>query len=231
MNKQDMNWRLLTLITDMDRRNKVEAILEDHGPLAYLILRAKGTTKKSWLHQIGIKDAEKMQLELLLDPARELEMMDALADGLRLDKPGHGILYSTEVIYHLSKLSNLDPEKLHNICESICLTEDNEEMYKKISVIVDLGMSDDVIEAARAAGARGGTVVHGLGTATSEHATIFGFKIVPEKEMVVILTPNEVVEQVILSIHSSLNLDGHANGILYVQPVTATVGMFESTLN
>ena len=100
-------------------------------------------------------------------------------------------------------------------------------MYKKISVIVDLGLADEVIEAARQGGARGGTILHGHGSATEEHAKLFGFEIVPEKELVIILTPNQYLEPVIKSINDKIKLDQSGNGILYVEDVESTVGLYE----
>lgn len=227
---QSIKWRLLTLITDTNKRGKVEAIMEHHGPLAFMSMLAKGTTRKSWLRQLGIKESGKMHFEFLLSPEREAKMLQVFTEELRLGQPGQGVAFSTEVLFHISASDKLDRQELLNFCQGICQMEDTKGMYKKICVIVDLGLGDDVIEAAREAGVKGGTILRGHGSAKSEHAKLFGFQIVPEKEMVIMLTPNHVVQAAISAINDQFKLDGVGNGILYVQDVLSTQGLFESTI-
>lgn len=227
MTEQSANWRLLTIITNADRRKKVEDIMSRHCSQACLSLNAKGTTHLTWLHQLGIKNSAKMHFEFLLAPEREKELLDIFCKELNLEVPGHGIAFSTEVLYHVSTRGKLDQDEFHAFCHGVRQVEENNNMYKKICVIVDLGQADDVVDAARSAGARGGTILHGHGSATEEHATLFGFQIVPEKEMVIILVPNDILEGVVLAINDKLALDGIGNGILYIQPVLATKGLVE----
>lgn len=219
--------KLLSLITDADRRRKVESLMERQHAMACLGLKAKGTTKITWLHQLGIKNAEKMQFDFLLDEPRARAMLDAMTQELKLDKPGNGIAFIRDIDYSVSAREPLNENELKAYVEKISQAED--AMYKKISVIVDLGLSDDVIEAAREGGARGGTILHGHGSATEEHAKIFGFQIVPEKEMVIILAPSGIVEAVIKAIDRKLDLKEAGNGILYVEPVSDTRGLVEES--
>ena len=217
--------RLLSLITDADKRRKVEDLMEEHASLACLGLKAKGTTIISWLHQLGIKSTAKMQFDFLLDEAKAEELMQVFTRELELNEPGNGIAFVRNIDFAISARQALDEEEFQAYIERIKQSEDT--MYKKISVIVDLGLSDDVIEAAREGGARGGTILHGHGSATSEHAKLFGFQIVPEKEMVIILAPLAIVEPVVRAIDKRLNLKEPGNGILYVEPVSQTRGLVE----
>ncbi len=231
MTRQPANWRLLTLITDADKRHKVESIVGRQEPLAYFSVRAKGSLPPSWFRQLGIKDSAKMQFEFLLSPEREEELRRVFAERLKIAKPAHGITFSTEVLFHIGKNDKLSKEDLLDFCKDICRLEEKHSMYKKICVIVDLGLGDDIIEAARKAGVRGGTILRGQGSASSEHATLFGIQLAPEKEMVIMLMPNEVVNQAILEINEQFKLDGIGNGILYVQDILHSQGLVEEHLN
>lgn len=217
--------KLLSLITDADQRRKVENLMERHTTMACLGLKAKGTTKITWLHQLGIKSTAKMQFDFLLDEERAQHMLDVFTRELKLNEAGKGIAFVRDIDYSVSARHPLDEAELDAYVENLKQAED--AMYKKISVIVDLGYSDDVIEAAREGGARGGTILHGHGSATEEHAKLFGFQIVPEKEMVIILAPNRIVSDVIKAIDRRLNLAEAGNGILYVEPVSDTRGLVE----
>lgn len=63
--------------------------------------------------------------------------------------------------------------------------------YKLITVISNKGYADDIMAAARAAGASGGTVVNARGTAKPGDAKFLGMDIVPEKDMLFVLAPLE----------------------------------------
>lgn len=63
--------------------------------------------------------------------------------------------------------------------------------YQMINVIVNKGYAEDAMAAARKAGAGGGTIIGARGTAKEGDAAFFGMKIVPEKEMLIILVPSD----------------------------------------
>ena len=60
-------------------------------------------------------------------------------------------------------------------------------MHDLILTIVDRGFADDVMDAAKSAGARGGTILHARGTGAQEAEKFFGIVVQPEKELVMIL--------------------------------------------
>lgn len=223
---QQGSFRLLTIVVTEDKRKLIENLMEKHHIMTCLAVLAKGTTKESWLKHLGIRNANNMTFYFLLPETRALETLEMFTDELELHKPGRGIAYMKNVLFHINGRKPLNSEELKNFCQAQCNTEDN--MYKKLSVIVDLGSGDDVIEAAREAGSRGGTIIHGHGSATEEHAKLFGFQIVPEKELVIILIPNEVVEPVVRNINDKLELSEFGNGILYVEDIVQTVGLVEA---
>lgn len=100
-------------------------------------------------------------------------------------------------------------------------------MYKKLTVIVNRGMADTVMEIARKSGVKGGTVMHGRGTASDSHAKLFGVEIVPEKELVIILLPDEIVDKVVNDLYQELQLNIPGNGILFAEPVEEVRGLAE----
>lgn len=100
-------------------------------------------------------------------------------------------------------------------------------MYQKITVVVDRGNADKVMDAARTAGARGGTILHGRGSTGKEAQKIFGIEIEEEKEVVVILTPKAVTAGVFDAIAKELDIESPGKGIMYVEPLAATRGLLE----
>ena len=56
-------------------------------------------------------------------------------------------------------------------------------------------------------------------------------EIEPEKELVIILMPSELVDQVVNNLYQELRLDNPGNGILFVEPVVEVRGLFDSHRN
>ena len=104
----------------------------------------------------------------------------------------------------------------------------DEKKYELIFCIVNAGFSETVMDAAKAAGARGGTLLRGRGTANREAEEFFHITIQPEKEVVMMLVPEEVKDNVLRSIYTTCGLESDANGIAFSLPVTKAVGLTES---
>ena len=97
--------------------------------------------------------------------------------------------------------------------------------YELILCIVNAGFSDAVMEAARACGAGGGTVIHARGTANKEAETFFKITIQPEKEIVMILVSEELKDDILTALYRSVGLNTPGQGIAFSMPVDAVVGL------
>ncbi len=97
--------------------------------------------------------------------------------------------------------------------------------YDLILAIVNRGFSDLVMDAARAAGAKGGTILHARGTGVHEAAQFFGISIQPEKEIVMILIGRAERDSVMRQIceHAGLNTEGR--GMVFSLPVDEVAGI------
>lgn len=94
-----------------------------------------------------------------------------------------------------------------------------ESGYKLINVIVNSGYGDDVMAAARKAGARGGTILGARGTGTEEDVKFFGITLVPEKEMLMIVAEEGKVKGIVEEITRVSTLNEPGGGIVYNQNV------------
>ena len=100
-------------------------------------------------------------------------------------------------------------------------------MYQIIITIVNRGKAEDVIEAAKAAGSKGGTIINARGSGVNETSKLFNMDIEPEKEMVMILSKEDITENIVSSIHERLEIDKPGNGIIFIQNVNKTYGIYE----
>lgn len=102
---------------------------------------------------------------------------------------------------------------------------DNEVKFELVVTIINRGYSDFVVEAARNAGASGGTIINGRGTGVHEKESILGVSIQPEKEMVLTLVKKEEKSKVIGAIVEGANLNKEGKGISFSIPVEDVAGI------
>ena len=98
-----------------------------------------------------------------------------------------------------------------------------------IVAVANEGRTDTVMNAARAAGAAGGTVIHGKGTASEEAAHFFNISIASEKEMIFIVSKKEQKTQIMRSVLEKAGPGTAAGAVLFSLPVTSVegFGLFE----
>lgn len=97
--------------------------------------------------------------------------------------------------------------------------------HEMIMCIVNAGFSETVMEAAKSAGARGGTILNGRGTANKEAESFFHIAIQPEKEVVMILVSAEIKDAVLHALYQKAGLDTMGQGIAFSLPVDDVVGL------
>ena len=101
----------------------------------------------------------------------------------------------------------------------------SDQQYHGIVCIVNNGFADEAMDAARAVGARGGTVMSARGTANIEAEKAFQIQIQPEKEMIMILVSEDIKEDVMHALYRSVGTHTPAHGIAFAMPVDDVVGI------
>jgi len=100
-----------------------------------------------------------------------------------------------------------------------------EKGYKCVLAIVNNGFSDVAMDAAKACGAKGGTILHGRGTISKEAEKFFNITIQPEKEIVMILAKAELIEGILKGLYEAIGTSTKAQGIAFALPVDEVVGL------
>ncbi|MDD3947475.1 MAG: P-II family nitrogen regulator [Clostridia bacterium] len=93
-----------------------------------------------------------------------------------------------------------------------------------IITIVNRGHADKVMEAARAKGATGGTVLNGRGTA-GEVENFFGISIQSEKEIVMIVVDHDARRGIMEEISEKAGIKTVAQGVMFSLPVEESIGL------
>ncbi len=97
--------------------------------------------------------------------------------------------------------------------------------HEAIFCIVNSGYSEAVMNAAKKLGARGGTIINARGTASKDAEKFFNITIQPEKEIVMILVPSNLKDDILHALYQEAGLDTPGQGIAFALPVDSAVGL------
>ena len=97
--------------------------------------------------------------------------------------------------------------------------------HEVIFCVVNAGFSDTAMDAAKKIGARGGTVIHARGTANSEAEKLFNITVQPDKEIVMIIVPTELRDDILHALYQEVGLSTEGQGIAFSLPVDRVVGL------
>ncbi len=87
------------------------------------------------------------------------------------------------------------------------------------------GTGDKIMEVARKAGARGGTVFKAKGTAPEEISQFKNIQVQPEKEIILILVSETDKDKIMKAIAINYGVSSEANAITFAIPVDESVGV------
>ena len=96
--------------------------------------------------------------------------------------------------------------------------------YQLIITVANRGYTDLVMEAARSAGAGGGTVIHARSTGGSD-AKFFGMSIAEEREMILIVAPTEEKNAIMQAIMARAGMETKAQAVTYSLALDDVAGL------
>ena len=105
------------------------------------------------------------------------------------------------------------------------ISETSGNVYRRIIPVINSeGYTDAVMNAARAAGARGGTVIHGKGTGAENAQKFYNISIADEKEIVMIVASAEIKSEIMRSILEKAGPGSDAGALVFSIPVSEAAG-------
>lgn len=218
----EQSFLIMTLILSENQCQKFVRIAKEKDIRGGIIVLGKGTVKSATLNLLGIKSQKKEVISILLEKEKAEEALDFFTKELRLHEPGHGIAYTTPVITASQIINN--KQGTWKTAQDM----EGDSMYNKLTVVVNRGMAEDVMDIARKSGVKGGTIMHGRGTGSEFTTKLFGMEMEPEKELVMILMPTDLINKVVNDLTQELQLGSPGNGILFVEPILDVRGLFDS---
>lgn len=199
------------------RMNAIAGALE--LPLSIELI-GRGTATKSMLDLLGLSAREYHIIMTIADRDRTARLIDEARRNLYIDAPGQGIIVATPIksVGGGKTLANLNGGRPTEGAPEINYN------YEIVLAIANEGYTDAVMEAAREAGARGGTVLHGKGTGSKDAAKFFGVSIASEKEVIMIVAKSSEKAAIMKAIIDKAGTQTDAGAVVMSLPVSAIAG-------
>ena len=218
---------LVCIIKKGDEIALTEACNEQCAALSFSGL-GYGTAKSHYLSYLGLDEIEKRIVYSLIPNYCEARVLRAINKKLKLYLMGNGIAFTIP----LSGISNL----VSNAILSTPMKEDAEapkntkergkrKMHELIVAVVNQKFTDAVLDASRAAGATGATILHTRSVNNKQVEQIIGTTFKQETDTIAFLTSHEYKQKIMEAIRECAGLKTDGGAILFSLPVDSLVGI------
>ena len=218
------NLFLMTTIVDRKVAKKYSELYKENEQHVMFVTLGSGTAANEILDYLGLENTEKAVIFSIQEESAWEKTKKQLQQKLKIDAPGGGIAFTIP-------LSSVGGKKtLQFLLEGQDYQKEEESTLKDtvhelIVVIADQGNIELIMDAARGAGAYGGTVIHAKGTGMEQAEKFMGVSLAAEKEMIFIVTRKEQKNEIMRAIMEKAGLNSRAKSIVFSLPVTDTAGL------
>ncbi len=219
---QNLYW-FLTISRRADADTVSELYEELEVPRFYSCL-AYGTAKSTLLDLLGLEQCEKVIHQTVVTHNKLHEVISALERRLQIDMPGQGIALAVPLASIATKNTLDFFSGGHAEDEMTDKKQMNPRAMELIIAICNKGNTEDVMEAARAVGAGGGTIIHAKGTGSKYAEKFFGLQLADEKEIILIVAKKDLRNPIMQSITDKAGPGTRAHTLVFSLPVTDTAG-------
>ena len=223
--KKPLVLKLLGVIVDRAWTQKVANILKEAHVRFHFITLGEGTAGSDIMALLGLNSVDKSLICALVPNFESARILHLIADKIHLSKPGRGIAFT-------SPMSGISSAALQLITKDFESRGDDENMdtktvskYDMIVAVVNAGSTGELMTAAKGAGARGGTVLHGRKCDIDGDAKFFGIAPQIEKEIVAILTKHEMKNDIMRALTQACGMNTDAQGVILSLPVDEIEGL------
>ncbi len=215
--------QLMVVICNYSKREHLEKVIGKAGMPVYFMTHGHGSASSQLLDYLGVGEPKKAVALGIADLTNIASIYDTINKEMDILTAGKGIALTVP----LSSMNGL----LYKVCSGISKNEggktDMSTDMEMIMTIVNKGEFSDVMEAAKSAGARGGTMIHAKGLGGKEAERFLGITINQEKDIVMILASSENKHKIMEAINNALSINKAGNGICFALPVSSSYGITE----
>ncbi len=215
---------MMTTIVDRKIASSYAKLYQENELNVMFLSLGYGTVSNETMDMLGLESKEKTVVTAIIEEDKWLTVKKQLEKVLKIDAPGGGIAFTIP-------LSSIGGRKaLQFLIENDKYEKKEESTLKNtdhdlIVVISELGYTNLIMDAARKAGAYGGTVIHAKGTGMASAEKFMGVSLAQEKELIYIVVKTEQKNPIMQAIMEEAGLNTKAKAICFSLPVTDTAGL------
>lgn len=215
---------LMTTIANRNMLPKFLGFYQEQGVSVNLITLGRGTAASEVMDYFGLESAEKAVLFGVVTDESWKSLKKGLQNRFHIDVPGTGIAFTVPMasIGGKRELKFLTEHQDFVKGEEGTLKDTTHEL---LVVIANQGYSNLIMEAAKSAGAGGGTVIHARGTGMERAESFFGVSLASEKEIIFIVSRSGQRSGIMKAVMKEAGMESKAKSIIFSLPVTSTVGL------
>ena len=223
----NVNSDRIKLIVTITRRGEGSKMVDYYkrNKLHYdFICLGMGTATSEILDYLGLEETEKDVVLTMAPKSKIPSVLKGITNHFQLDKPGKGIVFTIP----LSSVSARVPQilcKPENLVENEETVMENDKKFELILTILNRGNVDIVMDAAKSAGATGGTLLHARRVGFEDVENIFGFTIQPEKDILAILAESGNKNAIMKQITEVAGINTESRALVLALPVDEIMGL------
>ncbi|WP_080145635.1 P-II family nitrogen regulator [Marinilactibacillus piezotolerans] len=218
---RDFQMELVVFIVNANEGDRVMHLAEETGTKGGTVFHGTGTTRKGLLSKLGLDIIKKEILLIVALESQAAETLDYVAQKKKMQEKNRGIGFRLPLRRALGVLAEEELNEQMDQNEE----KENTSMHQGIVVIVNRGGAEEVMDYAQEAGAQGGTIIQARGAGSKEAKKIFNMDIVPEKEMLIIISEKQKTKEIVEKLSQELNIAEPNKGIIFVIDLTETRGI------
>lgn len=226
--EKNPSFQLLVLITNPKLADKATKIFRKSTLPVQYRLNAEGTASSEVMDMLGLGSIDKCILMSTVPRQLGEAMLSRLRAELHLGAINSGIAFTISLTglnkLLMRMLTKIDEENASHSIRKVGNSM-SDTKHALIVAAVNIGFSGDVMDAARAAGASGGTVIHSRWIGDQEVAASWGLSMQEEKEIVLILSDTEKKVEIMSGISEKCGMRSEAKGIVLSLPIDAVMGL------
>lgn len=209
-------------ILDRNRADKMVALHKEAGITVCLSNLAVGTAKKDHLDLHELEATEKTVINAVASGPAVKQLMKSAKRKMYIDIPGNGIMLSIP----MKSVTGSRTLEFMTQGQTVGGTVPKMNITNELIVIIlNEGHADTVMDAAREAGATGGTVLHAKGTGSANAEKFFGVSIAEEKDLIYILAPSKKKAAIMKAVNEKCGLGTEAGAVSFSLPVSDVAGI------
>ena len=219
---------LVAIVGQEDATEIAEICNREWAALSY-VFDGMGTARNAVLDYLGLGEKAKKIVLSLIPESAEKSILDGVQKEMSLYLVGKGICFTLPLTGISSIVANGliksgGKENKEN-SEGRKRKMNEERTHELIIVALENGFAEDAMEAARTAGAAGGTLVHAMTLNNAKAEQLIGVTLQKETEVLLILTKKEGKQSIMNAIRDAVGLKTDAGGVLFSLPVDNLVGV------